>query len=191
MGIAMPSASVLEATGTESIRRDALAATATGKWSLSVHKRHHQRGGLPEAMEAGLAEAVRRHNHKHRNRIVDLRSTSTTLHTVKSGVTINGRKWQKGSECEFVKGSSAAHIGIVRTFFITVDDDGGQVLFTLATAYPSASVDDFHVHTIDMKTDFSTIILHEELRALVKICPHHTRPDLRKAITIGPVHNPK
>jgi hypothetical protein len=141
------------------------------------------------AKDSGLSEAVQRHNHKHRRRTVDLRST--TLHTLTSGVTINGKTWRKGSECEFVKGSSAAaHIGIVRAFFITEDEDEYRVLFTYVTAYPSANVDHFHSHTIDMATEFSTIILHEELRALVKICPHHTRPDLRHVITVAPVHNP-
>jgi hypothetical protein len=103
---------------------------------------------------------------------------------------MNGNAWREGSECEFVR-RSIAYIGIVRRFFVIELPNATKVLFTQVKAYVSKSVDIFHIHTINFEDKSTTsIVLHKELRHLVKICPHHTMPQMRRAITVAAVHKP-
>jgi hypothetical protein len=111
------------------------------------------------------------------------------LHVVSGGITMNGIAWCAGSECEFVRGSTA-YIGIVRRFFVIELPNATKVLFTQVKAYVSKSVDNFHIHTINFEDGSTTIVLHKELKHLVKICPHHTMPQMRRAITVAAVHKP-
>jgi len=186
MGITMPASSILESTQTHLTRkRD--AAKGTGRWTTSLHGRHKERGGVPLANDAGLPAALRRHNKLYENQQISMQTA--TLHVVSGGITMNGNTWREGSECEFVRGSTA-YIGIVRRFFVIELPNATKVLFTQVKAYVSTSVDIFRTHTICFEDGSTTIVLHKELKHLVKICPHHTMPQMRRAITVAAVHKP-